>query len=153
MRKMRILLACFIAACSAVPLASPAAAQEPDCSGWPWVYTWIVPPPGEGAIVELGDGTVTVRGGVAIAQATALVDYYRSHLATFVACTQEVAEGVSSPVTDCIAAEAAPVFSDPDPIGRYLHVGADLSVTIDYGRLLDDVIGIANCNGIVTYGG
>lgn len=154
MRKMRLFLACFIAACTAVPLASPASAQEPDCSSFPWVYVWLVPPLWEAEeYVELGEGTITIRGDRVAARAAAIADHYVTSIDTFVRCTHQAVDGVATPFAECVAAAAAPILSSPDPVARYVQAGTDLVVTIDYGQALVDAGAIANCTGTITHGG
>ena len=153
MRKTRLFLACFITACTAVPLASPAAAQDETCADWPWVYVWLVPPLVGEEYVELGEGTITIRGDRAAARAAAIVDHYVTNIERFVGCTQQVVDGIATPFAECVAAAAEPILSSPDPVARYVRVGTDLVVTIDYGQALVDAGAIANCTGTVTSGG
>lgn len=154
MNKTRLLLACCIVTGMAVPLATPAAAQEAECPAT-WTSDTIAAllPDVSAQYVELGEGTITIRGDRAAAEAAQLVADYRNAVETSLVCAQELTLGNVAPYVECVQAEAAPILSSPDPAGRYLTVGADLVVTIDYGQALDDVIAIANCNGIVTSGG
>lgn len=156
MRKMRLLIACFIAACSAVPLASPAAAQSEGCDDWPWIYVWIVPTFWEESYVEDENGTLTIRGDLAAARAAWLVDYYKSNAERFVDCTvlfaTELATSLTSPITDCLAAATEPILSSPDPVGRYVEAGTDLVVRVHHEQAFADAVAIANCNGVVRYG-
>lgn len=151
MRAKRLFLACSLAACAAAPMAAPAAAQEDPCSDWPWVYVWVVPPSPAGPWVENENGTLTVRGDVLTSDLAALVDYYESNAERFVGCTLALVGGVSSPVVDCMVAEAEPILSSPDPVSRYVEADGGV-VQVHYERALNDAIAIANCNGIVHYG-
>jgi hypothetical protein len=152
MRVKRLFLACSLAACAVAPVASPAAAQEDPCSDWPWVYVWLVPPPPAGPWVVNDNGTLTIRGDVVAGDAGALVDYYEANATRFVGCTLAQVARASSPVVDCIAAAAGPILSNPDPVSRYVEIDG-LVVQVHYERALNDAIAIANCNGIVHYGG
>lgn len=160
MRKLRLLLACCIAAGMAVPLASPAAAQEPDCSGaWIGDYIFSVFPPTYPVVdglVALGEGTVTIRGGEAIEYLASLPEHYTSSAETFLACLQqEYVDGIVdsvTPVAECLQEALESLLASPDLASRYIQVGPDLEVTIDYGQALDDVTAITNCNGIITSG-
>jgi hypothetical protein len=177
MRKLRLFLACCIAAGMAVPLASPAVAQEADCSGaWVGDYIFSIFPPAYpviDGIVVLGEGTITIRGDEAVAYLESLPEHYTTSMETFIACLeQEYVEGLVlervtyvegvvletvtdaegtvsetvTPILECLDATLAPFLSNPDLVSRYIHVGTDLVVTIDYGRALDDAAAIVSCS-------
>ncbi|HEX2059049.1 MAG TPA: hypothetical protein VHI71_11865 [Actinomycetota bacterium] len=152
MRKLRLLIACFIAACSVVPLAPPAAAQSDGCDDWPSIYVWIVPPFWEEQYVEDENGTLTIRGDLAAGRAAWLADYYESNATRFVDCTLQVVSSVTSPITTCLAAATEPILSSPDPVGRYVEAETNLVVKVHYERAFSDAVATANCNGIVRYG-
>ncbi|MDQ3981693.1 MAG: hypothetical protein M3271_03320 [Actinomycetota bacterium] len=154
MRKTRLLLAGCIAALLAAPLASPAAAEDTICpETWFTDYViGLIPAQPSEQFVEFGEGTITIRGDLAAAKAAELVQHYTSSTQTFVECLQQWATGIAMPYVDCVLERSAPIRTSPDPVARYLQVGTNLVVTIDYGQALDDAIAIANCNGIVTSG-
>lgn len=147
MRKMRVLLACFIAACTAVPLASPASAQDETCSDWPWVYVWLVPPFWQETYVENENGTLTIRGDLVAGRAAWLADYYTGQAERFVGCTQQAVSDLTTPLAECLTAAAAPIVSSPDPVSRYVEAGTDLVVKVHYQRALDDASALASCPG------
>lgn len=153
MSKTRVFLACCIAACMAVPIASPAAAQEDTCPDL-WfslgVLSWAPNPTTE--YLELGGGSITIRGDLAAADAAGAADYLATSAVTFVGCQAEWAVGLVTPYADCVLAAAAPILASPDLAARYVEVGTDLVVRIHYGQALDDGIALFNCNGIVTSG-
>ncbi len=154
MRKMRLLLACSIAACLAVPMAAPASAQETECpSDWAGQFVFgLVPPIPVFQPVELDEETITIRGDLVAAEAGALVDYYVTRTETFLSCLQEYVVENATPYVDCLDEASAPILTSPDPVARYVEAGTDLVVKVHYARALGDVAAIFNCNGIVTYG-
>lgn len=153
MRTTRLLLACSIAACLAAPLASPAAAEEPDCTDFAVEFLLgLVPPTPDLQVVELDEETLTVRGDNALAAAGALADHYVSTTQTFLSCLQQAATALATPYRDCVEQRSQPILASPDPVGRYVEAGADLVVRVHYAQAVEDVRRIFNCNGIVTYG-
>ncbi|HYP23167.1 MAG TPA: hypothetical protein VEV43_06315 [Actinomycetota bacterium] len=154
MRVSRLLIACLVAACSAVPLASPALAQDPECpSDWAGQYLLsLIPPIPAFEPVEFDEETITIRGDLVAGEAAALIDHYVSNTETFLTCLQEYVDGLVSPYADCVSERSAPVLTSPDPVGRYVEVGADLVVKVHYAQAMADVVAIFNCNDIVTYG-
>ncbi|MDQ3951816.1 MAG: hypothetical protein M3279_02455 [Actinomycetota bacterium] len=150
MRKTRLLVACFIAACSALPVASPAAADEVECSP-SYVGDFLnalLPPLDQGYYVEINPETITIRGDNVVA----LVERYRAATETLVACLAQDAEGIVTPYVDCVMERSEAIRTSPDPVGRYVEVGEDLVVRIHYGLVLEEARLIFNCNGIVTSG-
>lgn len=152
MRFRRLLLACSIAACVAVPAASPAGAQEPSCPDT-WIEDYVNglnPSWSPAETVEIADGTITIRGDLLTSETAALVEHYVSSTLTFVGCLGEAAAGVVTPYTDCLLDRSAAIRANPL---LHVEVGLDLVVKIHYAQALDDAIHIFNCNGIVTSGG
>ena len=153
MRKLRLILACCIGAGMAVvPLASPAGAQEVDCPpGWGADYILSIFPPGYpifDGLVVLGEGTITIRGDEAAKYLESLPEHYTSSTERFLACAnQQFVEPLVldrvTPAIECLDATVASFVSNPDLLSRYVQVGTDLVVTIDYGQALDDAA--ANC--------
>lgn len=159
MRVSRLLLACFVAACSAAPLASPALAQDPEeCpTDFAGLYVLsLVPPLPVLPAVEIDEETITIRGDLLAESLEALPGYYVSNTETFLTCLQqfvdETVAGLVTPYSDCIEAAAGPILTSPDPVSRYVEVGTDLVVKIHHAQLRRDVIALFNCNGIVTSG-
>jgi hypothetical protein len=138
-----------------VPLASSAGAQEADCPpGWGADYIFSIFPPTYpvlDGLVVLGEGTITIRGDEGAAYLASLPGHYTSSTERFLACVNQQFVGPLvldrvTPVIECVDVTIASLVSDPDLLSRYVQVGADLVVTIDYGQALDDVVAIAaNC--------
>ena len=155
MRKIRLLIACCIAACLAVPMASPATAQEPECPQ-NWVGDFLsdlIPPNPSGPLVEFDEETLTIRGDVVAGNVVALADFYTSRIEGFLSCLQQAVHGTVTPYADCIRATTDDILASPDVVARYVEVGTDLVVKVHYAQALRDVVAIFNCNRIVTYGG
>lgn len=154
MRVSRLLIACFVAACSAVPLASPALAQDPECpSDWAGQYLLaLIPPIPAFTPVEFDEETITIRGDLVAGEAAALIDHYVSNTETFLGCLQQYVNALVTPYAECVSEESAPILTSPDPVSRYVEVGANLVIEVHYAQAIEDVAAIFNCNGIVTYG-
>lgn len=150
MRKTRLLVACFIAACSTLPVASPASAEEVDCSGYAGAFlNALLPPLDQGYYVEIDPETITIRGDNVVA----LAERYVAAAETFATCLAQDVEGAVTPYMNCLMARSEAIRTSPDPVGRYVEVGADLVVRIHHGLAREEARVIVNCNGIVTSGG
>ena len=151
MRIKRALFACLVAVCSAVPLAPAAGATEVECPSTYWsdFANALVPPLGTDYYVTVDPQTITVRGDNAVA----LVEHYRAATTTFLACLATDVESAVTPYVNCVMERSAPIRTSPDPVARYVEVGADLVIKVHHGQAIEDARVIFNCNGIVTSGG
>lgn len=150
MRFPRLLFACFISACSVVPLASPAVAEEVECPSTYWsdYVNAMLPQLDPGLFVTVDPQTITIRGDNAVA----LAERYRAATATFLTCLAQDVDNAVSPYVDCVMERSEPIRTSPDPVGRYVEIGSDLVVRIHHGLAREDARVIFNCNGIVTSG-
>ena len=150
MRSTRALFACLIAACSVVPLAPAAGAEEVECPSTYWsdFVNALGPPLDTGYYVTVDPDTITVRGDNALA----LAERYRAATTTFLTCLASDVESAATPYVDCVMERSAPIRTSPDPVARYVEVGSDLVIRIHYGQAIEDARVIFNCNGIVTSG-
>ncbi|MDQ4125418.1 MAG: hypothetical protein M3134_07455 [Actinomycetota bacterium] len=150
MRVSRLLLACLVTACSAVPLASPALAQEPDCSrpyGAEFVDA-VYPTLDTGRYVSWDPETITIHGDYAVE----IAGRYVTATQNLLVCLHRHAVGVVTPYVDCVMQRSEAIRTSPDPAGRYVEVSENLVVRIHHGLALREATAIWNCNGVVTSG-
>jgi hypothetical protein len=175
MLEARLLLAsCLTTALVAVPLGSPAGAQEDpqfDCFVSPFQYVFVPESFTIWDLYETDGYTWTIRGDRALLIVNELTSAWADTTTGFVSCVQAYAEAVAADALQdasgaleaaadaadsllaCVTDAATPLLESDPLTSRYVEPGLDGIVHVHLGAVVDDAVALWNCNGVFVLGG